>query len=128
MHVNIPEKYKPLFTVVRGGLLGAAIYWLAAVAGIPKIHIVLAPLLAGMMGSAWPGRMRWRLLGGVLAALLAVLLVLLYYFAVAPYATGKLLATGLIGLLPLPVAMVFGLLGAAMWEGFRKSLLERLEG
>ncbi len=119
MAMNISEKYRLTLTVVRGMLLGAAIYWLAAAAGIPKIHVVLAPLLAGMMGSAWQGRMRWRMLGGVMAALLAVLLVLLYYFAVAPYATSKLLSAGLIGLLPLPVAMVFGLLGAAMWEGFR---------
>ncbi len=119
MAMNISEKYRPILTVVRGMLLGAAIYWLAAAAGIPKIHVVLAPLLAGMLGSSWPGRMRWRFLGGALAALLSALLVLLYYFATAPYAADRVLATGVIGLLPLLIALLFGLLGAVLWSSIK---------
>ncbi len=120
-------KYRPLIAVLRGMLLGAAIYWLAAAADIEKVHIVLAPLLAGMMGSHWPGRVAWRLAGGGFSALLSALLVLIYYFAVAPYAAGKVLTIGVLGIVPFLIAVVFGVLGAAIWEGVRRTFLEGLE-
>ena len=56
--------------------------------------------------------------------MLAALMALLYYAAVALRAVKALLSAGALGLLPLPVAALFGFLGALAWEAMRRVLRE----
>lgn len=121
MAASSPGKRRAV-AVIGGTLLGGGIYLLAAVIDLPEVHVVLAPTLAGAVGSSLPGGLRARVLGGTLAALLAALLVLLYYAAVALHAVKALLSAGALGLLPLPVAALFGLLGALAREAMRRAL------
>lgn len=114
---------KGLVKVLSGSLVGALIYCVQAYTDIHVTLSFIAPLMSGVIGGYWFNGYLKSLIGGLVASTIAVLSLYLYYLYTSWYGSVKLLTTGVIGVLPILVAVILGCLGGLLVSSLKNSLL-----
>jgi len=101
---------KSIALILIGGIVAVAIYHV----DISGLQVVMAPLIAGVIGGLAVKDMLKSTFTGLSSIVIAILILMIKYYMASPYGLVKMLSVGIIGCLPLVIAIIMGVMGGLL--------------